>query len=63
MAVLTNMYQASGDDKKAGQARSRAHDLADRLKQHFAESDYSYRAGSLVYKLDQDVPVFGIDLQ
>jgi hypothetical protein len=63
MAVLTNMYQASGDDKKTNQARSRAHDLADRLKQHFAESDYSYRAGSLVYKLDQDVPVFGIDLQ
>ena len=62
-AVLTNMFQADGSDKKAEQAHNHARALADRLKQHFADSDYTWRAGTLVYKLDQDVPVYGIDLQ
>jgi hypothetical protein len=60
-AVLTNMFQADGSDKKADEAHNHAHALADRLKQHFPDSDYTLRAGMLVYKLDQDVPVYGID--
>jgi hypothetical protein len=63
MAVLTNMFTADGSDKKADEAHNHAHELADRLKQHFADSDYAWRAGTLVYKLDQDIPVYGIDLQ
>ena len=62
-AVLTNMFQANSDDKKAGEAHNQARALADRLKQHFATTDYAYRAGALVYRLDQNVPVFGIDLE
>ena len=62
-AVLTNMFAADGNDKKADAAHSHARDLAARLKQHFADSDYTWRAGALVYKLDQGVPVYGIDLQ
>lgn len=62
-AVLTNMFQADGNDKKAGQAHDHARELTDRLKQHFPDSDYALRAGMLVYKLDQGVPVFGIDHQ
>jgi hypothetical protein len=60
-AVLTNMFQADGSDRKAEEAHSHARQLADRLKQHFPDSDYTLRAGMLVYKLDQGVPVFGID--
>jgi hypothetical protein len=60
-AVLTNMFQADGNDKKADEAHNHAHELADRLKQHFPDSDYTLRAGMLVYKLDQSVPVYGID--
>jgi outer membrane protein assembly factor BamD (BamD/ComL family) len=60
-AVLTNMFQADGSDKKADEAHSHASQLADRLKQHFPDSDYTLRAGMLVYKLDQGVPVYGID--
>jgi len=60
-AVLTNMFQADGNDKKADEAHNHARELADRLKQHFPDSDYTLRAGTLVYKLDQDVPVYGID--
>jgi hypothetical protein len=63
MAVLTNMFQSNGDDKKAGEAQNQARALADRLKQHFADSDWNLRAQALVFKLDQNVPVFGIDMQ
>jgi hypothetical protein len=35
--------------------------VAAQLKAHFPDSDYTYRAGALVYKLDEGVPVYGID--
>ena len=35
--------------------------VAAKLKDHFADSDYALRAGALVYKLDEGVPVYGID--
>jgi hypothetical protein len=60
-AVLADMYAADGSDKKADEARSHARELAARLKEHFAQSDYAWRAGALVYKLDEGVPVYGID--
>jgi hypothetical protein len=60
-AVLRDMYAADGNTKKSDQAYSRAKDLAARLKDHFAQSDYNWRAGALVYKLDEGIPVYGID--
>ena len=60
-AVLTDMFAADGSDKKAGDAHSHAKELAARLKDHFAQSDFAWRAGALVYKLDEGVPVYGID--
>ena len=60
-AVLKDMFAASGDDKKAENAKNHAHDLAAKLKDHFAGSDYAWRAGALVYKLDEGIPVYGID--
>jgi hypothetical protein len=62
-AVLKDMYAADGNDKKADEAHGRAKELAARLKDKFPQSDYSWRAGALVYKLDEGVPVYGIDLQ
>ena len=61
-AVLVDMYGADGDDKKADAARNHARDLAARLRDKFPQSDYTWRAGTLVFKLDQNVPVYGIDL-
>jgi hypothetical protein len=60
-AVLSNMYGADGSDKKQEEAHNRARDLAARLKDKFPQSDYTWRAAALVYKLDQGVPVYGID--
>ena len=61
LAVLTDMYAASKDSKKSEAAHSQARELAQTLKEHFAGTDYAWRAGTLVYKLDQGVPVYGID--
>jgi hypothetical protein len=60
-AVLKDMFTANGDDKKRQNALSHAHELADQLKQHFPGTDYAWRAGALVYKLDEGIPVYGID--
>jgi ElaB/YqjD/DUF883 family membrane-anchored ribosome-binding protein len=57
------MYNADQSDKKADAAKSRAHDLVARLRDKFAQSDYAARATALVFKIDQGIPVYGIDLQ
>lgn len=60
-AVLADMYGADGSDKKQDDAHNHAKELAAKLKDKFPQSDYTWRAASLVYKLDQGVPVYGID--
>jgi hypothetical protein len=60
-AVLKDMYDANGDDKKSENAHNQARTVTAQLKAHFADSDYSLQAGALVYKLDEGVPVYGIE--
>ena len=60
-AVLKDMYDASGDDRKSNDAHNQARTVAAQLKAHFADSDYALQAGALVYKLDEGVPVYGIE--
>jgi hypothetical protein len=60
-AVLSDMYGADGSDKKSDNARSHAHELAAKLKDKFPQSDYTARAATIVFKLDQGVPVYGND--
>lgn len=62
-AALVDMYGADGSDKKQDEAHGRARDLAARLKDKFPQSDYTWRAAALVFKLDQGIPVYGIDRQ
>jgi hypothetical protein len=59
--VLVDMFTADQSDKKADQAKSRFHDLVARLHDKFPQSDYTARATALVFKIDQGVPVYGID--
>ena len=63
MAALTNMYQADRNDNRSREAHQRASDIVTRMRAHFADSEFTWRAGALVYKLDQGIPVYGIDLQ
>ena len=62
-AVLNDMYSADGNEGKAAKAKNHARELYARLKEKFAASDYSWRAGAVVYKLDEGIPVYGIDQQ
>ncbi len=62
-ASIGDMLQAEGGKKEAEAARRHAHELAAHLKEKFPHSDYSVRAGAVVYKLDEGIPVYGIDLQ
>ena len=60
-AVLTDMYAADGSDNKSNAAHAHARELAARLKDKFPQSDFASRAAALVYKLDEGIPVYGID--
>ncbi len=60
-AVLKDMFDATGDERKSNDAHNQARTVAAQLKAHFADSDYALRAGALVYKLDEGVPVYGIE--
>ncbi|HUX43401.1 MAG TPA: hypothetical protein VMV57_01505 [Terracidiphilus sp.] len=60
-AVLTNMFGVTGNEKKSDEAHDRARQLAAQLKTRFADSDYAWRGAALVFKLDQGIPVYGID--
>lgn len=60
-AVLTDMDGADGNDKHQNEAHNHARALAAQLKDKFPQSDYAWRAEALVFKLDQGIPVYGID--
>jgi len=60
-AVLVDMFKADENDKKADGARAHAHDLAARMKDKFPQSDYTARAWAILFKLDQGIPVYGIE--
>lgn len=60
-AVLSDMYAADENEHKQDEAHAHARELAAKLKDKFPQSDYTWRAAALVFKLDQGVPVYGID--
>ena len=62
-ASLVDLYGADGNEKKADLTRTHAKELAARLKEKFPQTDSSWKASALVYKLDEGIPVYGIDLQ
>jgi hypothetical protein len=60
-AVLTDMYAANDQPGRSKTSHTHAAALASKLKEHFAATDDAWRAGTLVYKLDEGIPVYGID--
>lgn len=60
-AAASDMYTADNEDKKAEAARSRAKDVAARLQSKYPQTDYAPRAAALVYKLEQGIPIYGVD--
>jgi outer membrane protein assembly factor BamD (BamD/ComL family) len=62
-AVLVDMFNADNSDKKADGAKAHAHELAARMKDKFPQSDYTARALAIMFKIDQGIPVYGIEKQ
>ena len=62
-AVLTDMFAADDNQKRSDAAHSHARELAAKLKDKFPQSDFTARAATLVYKLDEGIPVYGNDRQ
>ncbi len=60
-ASAADMYSADNEDKKSEEARGRAKELAGRLQAKYPQTDYAARAAALVYKLEQGIPVYGVD--
>ncbi len=59
--VLVTMYTAEENKKKADAAALRVHTLRDQLAARFPASDYTARAVSLVYRVEQGIAVYGSD--
>ncbi|MHB1021570.1 MAG: tetratricopeptide repeat protein [Acidobacteriaceae bacterium] len=57
--VLVDMYGADAEKKKAEQASDKAMLIAKQLENNFPKSDYAARAATLVYKLQQSIPIYG----
>jgi outer membrane protein assembly factor BamD (BamD/ComL family) len=60
-AVLVEMYKGQDDPKRAAQAIANTQGLADELKQRYPQSDYTARAASLAYRVQQGINVYVSD--
>lgn len=58
--VLVSMYR-DDDRKRAGQATANTQALATLMKQKYPQSDYTARAASIAYRVQQDIPIYGND--
>ena len=61
--ALHDIYSANGDDKKAADAKARGVTTAATIAAKYPQSDYAARAASLVYQLEQSIPIYGSDRQ
>jgi outer membrane protein assembly factor BamD (BamD/ComL family) len=59
--VLVEMYMVQEDKKRSEQAAANAVGLAAELKQKYPQSDYTARAASIAYRVQQKIPVYGND--
>jgi outer membrane protein assembly factor BamD (BamD/ComL family) len=61
--ALSDIYSSNGDDKKAGEAKTRAVAIAGTIATKYPQSDYAARAAGLVYQLQESIPIYGTDRQ
>jgi outer membrane protein assembly factor BamD (BamD/ComL family) len=61
LAAAGDIYQADNDDKKAGEDRDHAKAVATHLQQKYPDSDFSARAATLIYQMEQSIPIYGAE--
>jgi len=60
-AVVVTMYTVEENKKKADAAAGRTQSLAQELKAKFPQSDYTARATSIAFKVQQGIAIYGND--
>jgi len=58
-ASAGDMWAADGDIKRADEDRGHAKAIFDRMMQKYPQSAFTARAASLIYKVDQGIPIYG----
>ena len=58
-AALIDIFKTNGDAKKADEARRQALNDLSRLSTQFAATDWGARGAALLFKVNQNVPVYG----
>jgi len=59
--VLVEMYLIQDEKKRSEAAAANAVGLASELKQRYPDSDFTARAASIAYRVQQQIPVYGND--
>ena len=59
--VLVSMYTVEENKKRAEQAAHHAEDLNQQLQSKFPTSDEAARAAAIIFKLNQQIPIYGND--
>jgi hypothetical protein len=60
-AVAVTMYTVEENKKKADAATARVQTLADQIKAKYPQADFTARALSIAFKVQQGVPIYGND--
>jgi len=58
---LVDMYAEAGNQKRAGDAAAHTKQLAGYLQKGYPNSDYATRAAALVFRIDQQIAIYGND--
>jgi Bacterial SH3 domain len=58
--IVADMYRMSGDKEKSAAAHTKALSLAQELAGNAAQGEWSYRASDLIYKLQQNISLYGV---
>lgn len=57
---LADMYRTSDDKEKSNAARNKALALAQELAGNAAQGEWRFRAMEMIYKLQQNIPLYGV---
>lgn len=61
LAAAGDIYAGDNNDKKAAEDRDHAKIVATHLQQKYPQSDYSARAATLIYQMEQSIPIYGAE--
>ena len=61
LAAAGDIYAGDTNEKKAVESRERARTVGARLQEKYPASDFSSRAATLIYKMQQSIPIYGAE--